>query len=108
MATLTPIYGSSVVLGNTETTIYTAAEDTLSILLRLTNTSAAAKTVTLYVRHSAAAAADSNTHLKTYSIASGDYLDIQIGNLAATGIISGLASATTSVTAAVLSGVERT
>lgn len=108
MAVLTPIYGSSVVLGATETTIFTAAEDTLSILLRLTNTTAASKTVDLYVRHAAAAAADSNTHLKAYAIPANDYLDIQVGNLAATGIVSGLASAVTSVTAAVLSGAERT
>ena len=108
MATQTPIYGSSVVLGTTETTIYTAAEDTLSILVRLSNTSAATKTVELHVRHSAAAAADSNAHLKTYSIPANDYVDVLVGNVAATGIISGLASAVTSVTAAVLSGAERT
>jgi hypothetical protein len=108
LATLTPIYGSSVVLAATETTIYTAAENTLSVLLRLANTTAAAKTVTLHVVPSGGSASDSNAHLKGYSIPANDYLDIQIGNVAADAVISGLASAGTSVTASILSGAERT
>lgn len=108
MATLTPINGVSVQLGATETTIYTATEQTLAVLLRLANTSAAAKTVEVHVVPNGDTAADDTAHLKGYSIPANDFIDIDIGNIAADTVISGLASAVTSVTASILSGVQRT
>jgi predicted NAD/FAD-dependent oxidoreductase len=107
MATLTPISGSIVQLGAAETTIYTATAQTLSVTLRLSNITAAAKTVELHVVPSGGSASDTNAHLKTYSIPANDYADIVIGNIASGTVISGLASAGTSVNAAILTGIQR-
>lgn len=107
MATLTPRTSSSVVLGTSETTIITAAEITLAARIRLTNVTAGAITVTIHVVPSGGSASDSNAHLKGYSIPANDYIDIDLGNLPDAAVVSGLASAGTSITAHFLSGVER-
>jgi hypothetical protein len=108
MASLTPINGVSVQLAGTETTIYTATYQTLGIVLHLANTSAAAKTVTIHVVPNGDTAADDTALCKDLSIPANDYIVLNVGNIAADTVISGLASSATSVTATILSGVERT
>lgn len=85
-----------------------AATPTTNLLrggrMRLTNTTAAAVTVTLYAVPAAGTAADGNAFLKAKSIAANDYLDIDLPIMPAGSKVQGLAGAATSITAHMLNG----
>jgi hypothetical protein len=82
-------------LGATDTTIFTCANANGSAVVALvfTNTDSVARTITVYARPSAEAAADENAILKAFSINAGEtYVFNDKLLLANTDVISGLAS----------------
>ena len=72
--------------------------------IRLTNTTAAAVTATLYGVPLAGTAGAANAFLSGKSIAANDYLDVDVPMLAPGGFVSGLAGAAASITAHMISG----
>lgn len=72
--------------------------------MRLTNTTGAAVTATLYAVPAAGAAADGNAFLKAKSIAANDFLDIDLPIMPAGSKVQGLAGAAASITAHMLNG----
>ena len=72
--------------------------------VRLTNTSGSAVTVTLYADASATASSAANCCLDDYSIAAGEFLDLDIPTLRAGDTLRGFASAASSVTMHELGG----
>lgn len=109
MASLTPITQPlPVQLAATETTILAAVTyQTLGVTLHLANVTGGAITVTIHTVQSGDTAADDNALCKGKSIPANDFLVLNCGNIPAGTVISGLASSATSITATVLTGVER-
>lgn len=73
--------------------------------VRLTNTSAGAVTVTLYMAAAASPSAAATSCLNAKSIAMNDYLDIDIPTMANGDTLRGFASAATSITMHEIGGV---
>jgi hypothetical protein len=91
------------VLGTTSGVIYTMPTSPTTTILRngrvrLVNTSAATRTVTLYNDVTATASSSANSCLTGYSIAAGNFLDLDTPVLKAGETLRGLADATPGVT----------
>ena len=97
------------VLGVAAATLFTVPSTPTTTLLRggrmrLTNTSAAAVTVTLYAVPAAGAAAAGNAFVSAKSVAANDILDVDMPIMPAGSFVQGLASGATAITAHVISG----
>ena len=97
------------VLGLASTVLYTCpAAPTTNVLkngrLRLTNTTGAAVTATLYADVSATASSAANCCLNAQSIPANSFLDIDMPTLKAGDTLRGLAGAAASITAHELGG----
>ena len=91
-------------------TLYTVPSTPTTTVLRnarvrFTNTTGGAVTISAHAVPSGGTAADDNAFLKTYSIAANDYIDIDVPEMAAGGILQAQAGAATSITAFSLGGV---
>ncbi|MGI4849518.1 MAG: hypothetical protein ACRYGK_15490 [Janthinobacterium lividum] len=80
-------------LGTAASVIYTASAVLKNGRVRLTNTSNAAISVSLYAAAAAAASGAGNACLSAKSIAGSDYLDIDVPTLASGDTLRGMASA---------------
>jgi hypothetical protein len=97
------------VLTTSAATLFTVPATPTTMLLRggrvrLTNTTAGPITVTAYAVPSGGSAADGNAFVKAKSVAANDYLDIDLPVMPAGAFLQALASASTSITAHMLSG----
>jgi len=97
-------------LGTAAATIFTCpAAPSTTVLkngrLRLTNTTAAAVTATLYAVPAAGVAGAANAFVSAQSIPANSFVDVDIPTLAAGDFIQGLAGAATSITVHELGGV---
>lgn len=97
------------VLGTSASTLLTVPTAPVGSLLRggrvrLTNTSGAAITATLYAVPAAGTAAAGNAFVSGKSINANDYLDVDVPIMPAGATLQGLASAATGLTAHMISG----
>lgn len=97
------------VLGTSAGTLLTVPTSPAGSLLRggrvrLTNTTGAAVTVTLYAVPAAGTAAAANAFVSGKSINANDFLDVDVPIMPAGAILEGLASAATAITAHMISG----
>jgi hypothetical protein len=97
------------VLGLTAATLLTVPATPTSTLLRggrirLTNTTAAAVSATLYAVPLAGTAAAGNAFLSNKTIAANDYLDVDVPLMGPGAFVQALASAAASITAHMISG----
>lgn len=97
------------VLGTAAATLFTIAALPATNLLRgarirLTNTTGAAVTATLYGVPNSGTAGAANAFLSGKSIAANDYLDVDVPIIGPGGFISALAGAASSITAHMVAG----